>query len=75
MKLFNFYGYETSIYPGERDLVNFWTAKWGVSKEQLHEAIIETGSIDTRKIKTYLINKGFVFSFFGVINYIKLLVN
>jgi hypothetical protein len=53
---------EEILYPGDREQVFLWTKKWGISDEQLTEAIIETGSVHTRVIREYLVRKGSLFS-------------
>lgn len=59
------------IYPCENKQVNFWAKKWGVKADQLNEAIIQTGSIKRKVIKSYLEKKGFIFSISGSIRKIK----
>lgn len=65
---------ETFIYPGEKDQVNFWTKKWGVTAGQLNEAILQTGSIRANEIRSYLVDKGMLFSFSNVVIYLKNLI-
>ena len=62
---------EMFIYPGETEQVSFWTKKWGITSAQLNEAILETGSVRVNEIKSYLIAKGFVFSFSTLLLYLK----
>ncbi len=57
------------IYPGNHYQVAFWTRKWGITIDQLNEAIIETGSIKPPEIKNYLIEKGILFSISKLINH------
>lgn len=71
MRLYMTHRNNEVIYPGDRDQVYFWTRKWGISGDQLNEAIIETGSIRIRDIKKYLIRKGFIFSIFHLLEKIK----
>ena len=71
MTLFNFYHKDILIYPGEKDQVNFWTKKWGITVNQLNEAILQTGSIDKREIKNYLVSEGILFSFSKFVRYIR----
>lgn len=59
------------IYPCENKQVNFWAKKWGVKADQLNEAIVQTGSIKRKVIKSYLEKKGFIFSISGSIHKIK----
>ena len=65
---------ETFIYPGEKDQVNFWTKKWGVTADQLNEAILQTGSIRVNEIRNYFVNKGVLFSFSNFVIYLKNLI-
>jgi hypothetical protein len=60
------------IYPGETSQVAYWTKKLGITKAQLHEAIMATGSLRVQDIKDYLKKKKFTFSFSGIRNYLKL---
>lgn len=60
------------IYPGERAIVSYWTKKWSISVSELHEAILETGSLDAWRIKEYLKRKKRSFSFHGIVQRIKL---
>ena len=65
------YHKEIFIYPGEKEQVKFWTKKWGVSVDQLYEAILQTGSVNVREIRGYLVNKGWLFSFSHLLNYFR----
>ena len=67
MILFKLHPPINQIYPGDREQVQYWTRKWGITKEQLNEAIIETGSISSERIKNHLVSKGIIFSFFGLL--------
>lgn len=60
------------IYPGEKNQFDYWTKKLGISSSQLHEAIMETGSLKIDDIKNYLRKKKFSFSFSGIRTYLKL---
>jgi len=60
------------IYPGEAAELNYWTRKWGVSRMELHEAILQTGSLQVKEIKGHLKKKRFRFSPSGVLQFIKL---
>jgi hypothetical protein len=62
----------TSIYPGEDTQIQYWTRKLGITREQLHEAILQTGSLRIEEIKSYLRKKKFSFSFTGIRTFIKL---
>lgn len=70
MILFNPYKNEV-IYSEEGDYILFWTKKWGVTVQQLNDAIIETGSINVLDLKNYLTKKGFLFSILGLTYYLK----
>lgn len=60
------------IYPGEIAQVNYWTRKWGISRAELHEAILETGSLRVAEIKNYLKKKRVSFSLPGLLQFIRL---
>lgn len=60
------------IYPGETAQVNYWTRKWGISRADLHEAIMATGSLRVRELKDHLKRKRMSFSFSGLLQFIKL---
>ncbi|MCW3103804.1 MAG: hypothetical protein JWO09_2244 [Bacteroidetes bacterium] len=60
------------IYPGEVAELNYWTRKWGISRMELHEAILQTGSLHAKELKGHLKKKGFTFSAAGILQYIKL---
>ncbi|MCE3226401.1 MAG: hypothetical protein K0S32_952 [Bacteroidetes bacterium] len=63
--LFNLHQKEF-IYPCENKDMKFWTRKWGISNNQLNDAIIQTGSIRSKVIRKYLEQKGVLFSFAGL---------
>jgi uncharacterized protein DUF3606 len=71
MRLFKTDHNDQLIYPGDRDLVYFWIKKWGVTDAQLNDAIIETGSIKAGEIRKYLMTKGLIFSFSGILEKVK----
>ncbi|MCE3280610.1 MAG: hypothetical protein K0S44_2801 [Bacteroidetes bacterium] len=60
------------IYPGEITLVNYWTKRWGITRLELNEAILQTGSIKTEEIKKYLLRKRTHFSVANLISRIRL---
>lgn len=60
------------IYPGEAAQVKYWTRRWGISRAELHEAILETGSLRVAEIKNYLKKKQFSFSLSGLLQLIRL---
>jgi hypothetical protein len=62
------------IYPGENKDVSYWTKKWSISRSELNEAILETGSLDVWRIKEYLKGKKRSFSLKGIVQFIKLYV-
>jgi hypothetical protein len=45
------------IYPGETSEVNYWIKRWGISREELNEAILQTGSLRVKEIRDYLKKK------------------
>ena len=61
------------IMPGEESQVLYWTSRWGISKSELYEAILETGSIGVKEIKSYLLKKHRKFSPSGFWQYIRLM--
>jgi hypothetical protein len=63
MKTDNLPPNDVLLFPWERGQVKFWTEKWGITKEQLNEAIVQTGSIRISEIRKYLIRKGTLFSY------------
>lgn len=60
------------IYPGETLQMAYWTKRWGVSSAQLHEAILETGSLRVKEIREYLLNKKVTFTWNGIVQFIRL---
>lgn len=62
------------IYPGETTQMDYWTKRLGINKMQLHEAIMETGSLKVEDIKNYLRKKKFSFSLSSIRTYLKLYV-
>jgi hypothetical protein len=42
------------IHPEDRENLNYWTKKLGVSLYRLNEAILYTGSLRPENIKSYL---------------------
>jgi hypothetical protein len=54
------------IYPCESKDMKFWSRKWGISPNQLNEAILQTGSIKRKVLRKYLEKKGVLFSFAGL---------
>lgn len=60
------------IYPGEIAQVNYWTKRWGITRIELNEAILQTGSIKVEEIKKYLLHKKDYFSISGLIRMIRL---
>jgi len=60
------------ILPYDRLQVDYWTRKWGISQKQLHDAILDTGSIKTSVIRSYLEKKGQVFTLRGFMKGVKI---
>jgi hypothetical protein len=42
------------IHPEEQGNLQYWSKKWGVSSYQLHEAIMNTGTLSADKLRQYL---------------------
>jgi hypothetical protein len=58
----------TLIHPEDKTNIHYWTKKWGVSNNQLNDAILYTGSLNPGRIKEYLKKEGwFEIPFFGLI--------
>lgn len=55
------------VFP-DSNLLNL-TCKWGITSAELNEAILETGSLDEKQIRKFLLKKGILFSFFGMFYY------
>ncbi|MBA3665358.1 MAG: DUF3606 domain-containing protein [Bacteroidetes bacterium] len=68
--LFNLHDNQV-IYPCERKQINFWAKKWGIRAQELNEAILETGSIKRKVLKSYLEKKGILFSVSGSLRKLK----
>jgi hypothetical protein len=66
---------ERNIYPGENSEVFYWTRKWGISKAELYEAMLQTGSLRTNDLRNYLKRKKLQYSFAGILQFIKLRVS
>jgi hypothetical protein len=62
------------IFPSESKQVQLWAKKWGVNAQQLNEAILYTGTIKRKALKTYLEKKGIIFSFSGTIKKMRVAV-
>lgn len=58
------------IYP-YNERMNHWTRKWGITKTQLNEAVLETGSINIKLVKKHLVRKGIIFSIRSLSRYIR----
>jgi hypothetical protein len=63
------------IYPGEASQVSYWTKRWGITAGELHEAILETGSLGVNEIRGYLLKKNCSFTFKGIIQFLRLQIN
>lgn len=46
--------------PGEYQEAEYWAQEWGVSLEQLNDAILHTGTLDIRALREYLEAKGII---------------
>lgn len=42
------------IHPEVTGHMEYWSRKWGVSTRQLHNAIMETGTLDAAALKSQL---------------------
>ncbi len=42
------------VHPEEASNLDFWAKKWGTSVKELRNAILETGSLETGRLKDYL---------------------
>jgi len=45
---------ERYVHPEDRKDMQYWAFKWGVTTRQLSEAIIDTGSTNTKVLKEQL---------------------
>lgn len=45
---------DTLIHPEDNSNIIYWTKKWGVTRRQLSDAILHTGSVNPLRIKEYL---------------------
>ena len=44
----------TCIHPEDTNNLVYWTKKWGVTIQQLNNAILDTGSVDPLQVKKHL---------------------
>ena len=44
----------TIIHPEDTNNLVYWTRKWGVTIQQLNNAILDTGSVDLLQVKKHL---------------------
>jgi hypothetical protein len=58
------------IHPEEPQDLDYWASKWGITVNQLRNAIIDTGCVNALLLHSYLRQKG-VFSFHGLIARLK----
>jgi hypothetical protein len=65
---------EQIIYPGETAKVNYWLKRWGITMDELNEAILETGSLKRKELKNYLKRKKIPLSLSGIFRFIRLSV-
>jgi hypothetical protein len=52
---------QKTIHPEQTGNIRYWSNKWGVSQRELTEAIIQTGSLDTGKVKEFLKRDSWVY--------------
>lgn len=48
---------KSNVDPNEKWERDYWTDKWGITDEELTEAIEKTGGTNVREIEKYLINR------------------
>lgn len=48
---------KSKVDPKEKWERDYWTDKWGITDQELMEAIEQTGGNNVREIEKYLINK------------------
>ena len=51
---------KSRINTSEPYEVQYWTKKWGISRQQLQGAVTATGSTSVKKVEEYLKKKGVV---------------
>jgi hypothetical protein len=49
------------VHPEEPSNLNHWSKKWGVSTRDIHDAILVTGTLSTRKLKEHLRRDSFIY--------------
>jgi hypothetical protein len=62
---------EHLVHPFEPKAVDYWTRKWGIKAQQLHEAILETGSIRPKVLRDHLAGKGLIFTWPGALRKLR----
>lgn len=45
---------DTLIHPEDNSNIMYWTKKWGITRRQLSDAILHTGSVNPLHVKEYL---------------------
>jgi hypothetical protein len=58
------------IHPEDSGNILYWTKKWGVSIQQLRDAILYTGSLNSENVKAHL--KKDIWYYSPVIGLVKL---
>jgi hypothetical protein len=58
-------------YPFEPRAINYWAKKWGINVQQVHDAILETGSIRPKVLREHLAKKGIIFSLSGYLRKLR----
>jgi hypothetical protein len=60
------------LMPGEPGQVNYWSKRWGVSKAEINEAIINTGSLRVSVLRSYFKSRLAGFSFASFFRLLRL---
>ena len=45
---------DTLVHPEDSNNIVYWTRKWGITRRQLSDAILHTGSVNPVQLKAYL---------------------
>lgn len=56
----NLFSKRLVLHPENGQELAYWTKKWGVNVRQIDEAILESGSIQLKDIRSTLAKKGYV---------------
>jgi hypothetical protein len=54
------------VQPGDEKNLQYWCSKWGVSHNELNEAILYTGSLNPEKVHQYLTRNSWIYHPFEV---------